>query len=573
MNLKVETKNQTAKIELSEIYEKNGVKFFDINYSTPDEQVPQPFRITFSVPDHDCYSVFSPSSYNGATSKGPDWQKRVTRSRLASGMPLHQLVSADGTNRYTFAISDAKTPTAIATGVSEQTVKTAVAIDFFSEPTNPIDHYTATVRLDERDIPYYDSIYEAVEWWENECGYSPAYVPEYAKLPMNSLWYSFHQKLDTESIVRQCELSKPLGMDTVIVDDGWQCEDNGLGYAYCGDWELCTTKIPDMKNLVDRVHDTGMKLMLWYSVPWMGYHSKNYERFKTMLLDQSGWGDWAALDPRYKEVREFIVGIYEKAVREWGLDGLKLDFIDSFKLAGRSLEPDERRDISSLEEAVDTLMKEIKDTLTKINPEILIEFRQTYVGPTIRKYGNMMRVADCPADAIQNRIESVVLRYTCSKTAVHSDMLLWNYDEPVESAAMQLVGALYTVPQISMLIDKLNPEHYKMLKYYLSFWREHRDILLDGKLTAKNPEASFSSVASTLDNRSVVTLYTDRVADTVCDYLVCVNATPAKSIFVKGYMGKSFETVDCMGNKKDCGTIDAAIFEIEVPMCGMVFIK
>ena len=573
MDLKVETKNQTAKIELSEIYEKNGVKFFDINYSTPDEQVPQPFRITFSVPDHDCYSVFSPSSYNGATSKGPDWQKRVTRSRLASGMPLHQLVSADGTNRYTFAISDAKTPTAIATGVSEQTVKTAVAIDFFSEPTNPIDHYTATVRLDERDIPYYDSIYEAVEWWENECGYSPAYVPEYAKLPMNSLWYSFHQKLDTESIVRQCELSKPLGMDTVIVDDGWQCEDNGLGYAYCGDWELCTTKIPDMKNLVDRVHATGMKLMLWYSVPWMGYHSKNYERFKTMLLDQSGWGDWAALDPRYKKVREFIVGIYQKAVREWGLDGLKLDFIDSFKLAGRSLEPDERRDISSLEEAVDTLMKEIKDTLTKINPEILIEFRQTYVGPTIRKYGNMMRVADCPADAIQNRIESVVLRYTCSKTAVHSDMLLWNYDEPVESAAMQLVGALYTVPQISMLIDKLNPEHYKMLKYYLSFWREHRDILLDGKLTAKNPEASFSSVASTLDNRSVVTLYTDRVVDTVCDYLVCLNATPAKSIFVKGYKGRSFETVDCMGNKKDSGIIDSDLFEIAVPMCGMVFIK
>ena len=362
-------------------------------------------------------------------------------------------------------------------------------------------------------------------------------------------------------------------MDTVIVDDGWQCADNSRGYDYCGDWEVCTEKMGNMKELVDRVHATGMKFMLWYSVPWMGKLSKNYERFSTMLLDGNYTSRWAALDPRYKEVRDFIVGIYKNAVLDWGLDGLKLDFIDSFSLAGKSLEPDPRRDISSLEEAVDILMKEVADTLTAINPEILIEFRQTYVGPTIRKYGNMMRVYDCPADAIRNRMESVTLRYTCGKTAVHSDMLLWNYSDTVEAAAMQFVGALYTVPQVSMLIDKLNDEHYKMTKYYLSFWREHREILIDGKLTAKNPESMYSSITSALDNKAVVTLYTDRVIDTVYDYLVAVNATPHKTIFVKGYKGKDYKVVNCMGEEIANGRIDADIFEIEVSMCGMVFIK
>ena len=305
----------------------------------------------------------------------------------------------------------------------------------------------------------------------------------------------------------------------------------------------------------------------------MGRFSKTSERFSTMLLDGNYTDRWAALDPRYKEVRDFIVGIYKKAVLDWGLDGLKLDFIDSFRLAGKSLEPDERRDISSLEEAVDTLMKEVADTLTALNPDILIEFRQTYVGPTIRKYGNMMRVFDCPADAIRNRIESVSLRYTCGKTAVHSDMLMWHYDDTVEAAAMQFVGALYTVPQVSVLIDKLNDEHYKMVKYYLGFWRAHREILLDGKLTAENPESMYSSITSTLDNKAVVTLYANRMVDTVYDYLVVVNATPHQTIFVKGYKGKTFEVVDCMGNKKNGGTIDADIFEIAVPMCGMVTIK
>ena len=573
MNFTVQTKNETAKIEISELYEKNGVKFFDVTYSTPEEQVPQPFKVLFDLPDIDCYSVFSPMIFREKHHKGPNWGKRVTASRLASGMPVHQLLSADGKNRYTFAIDDAKTPTSIGTGTHEETARVFVAIEFFSQPTAPIKSYKATVRFDDRDIPYYDSIYDTTAWWENECGYTPAYVPEHARLPMNSLWYSFHQKLDPDEIVKQCELSKPLGMDTVIVDDGWQCADNNRGYAYCGDWELCTEKIPDMKNLVDRVHETGMKFMLWYSVPWMGKFSKNYERFSTMLLDGNYTDRWAALDPRYKEVRDFIVGIYKNAVLDWGLDGLKLDFIDSFKLAGKSLEYDERRDISSLEEAVDTLMKEVADTLTAINPDILIEFRQTYVGPTIRKYGNMMRVFDCPADAIRNRTESVSLRYTCGKTAVHSDMLMWNYDDTVEAAAMQFVGALYTVPQVSVLIDKLSDEHYKMVKYYLSFWREHREILIDGKLTANNPESMYSSITSALDSKAVVTLYADRVIDTVYDYLVAVNATPKDTIFVKGYNGRKYTVVNCMGEEIATGKITADIFEVAVPMCGMVTIK
>ena len=37
-----------------------------------------------------------------------------------------------------------------------------------------------------------------------------------------------------------------------------------------------------------------------------------------------------SLDPRYKKVREYLSNLYESAVKEWDLDGLKLDFIDSF---------------------------------------------------------------------------------------------------------------------------------------------------------------------------------------------------------------------------------------------------
>ena len=215
-----------------------------------------------------------------------------------------------------------------------------------------------------------------------------------------------------------------------------------------------------------------MKVMIWYSVPFVGIYAKNYEKFKDMILCETGNNkNYWSLDPRYKEVRDFLIGIYSKALIDWNLDGLKLDFIDSFALKGKSLEPDPRRDYESLEEAIDVLMTDITAALTAINPNVLIEFRQSYVGPAIRKYGNMLRVADCPNDAIVNRHGSVNLRFTSGNTAVHSDMIMWHYDEPVESAAQQFVNILYAVPQVSMRIARLNEEHKKMCSFFCLFWK------------------------------------------------------------------------------------------------------
>ena len=152
----------------------------------------------------------------------------------------------------------------------------------------PLKEYSTLIRIDRRDVAYYDAIYDVVTWWEKDCGYTPAYVPEHAKLPMNSLWYSYHQQLDVDEIVAECALSKPLGMDTVIIDDGWQTDDNSRGYQFCGDWEVTPKKIPDMKQFIDRIHATGMKVMLWYSVPFVGKSTKAYARFSDMLLDETG---------------------------------------------------------------------------------------------------------------------------------------------------------------------------------------------------------------------------------------------------------------------------------------------
>lgn len=575
MNFKVTGGNPGAKITLNERRMDDGVLAVDVRMELPFAEIPEMFTISWDIPIVDCYSTWSPSIRDGR-SLGVDWAKKTTDARLASWMPVHALISMSGRNRLTIAISDAALPTRIGTGVVEESACFRCDASFFTLPTTPITEYSAVLRLDTRDIPYWDSIYDVVNWWEHKCGYDCAHVPEYARLPMNSLWYSFHQELDVPEIIRQCELSKPLGMDTVIVDDGWQTDDNSRGYAYCGDWEVAASKIPDMKDFADQVHRTGMKLMIWYSVPFVGIHSEAYKRFRDKVLDNPRLAEdlgCYSLDPRYREVREYLADIYARAVRDWGLDGLKLDFIDSFALQGRSLEPDDRRDYPSLEDAVDALMREVTDKLTAINPEILIEFRQSYVGPTIRRYGNMLRVGDCPNDGCRNRQDVVNLRLTSGRTAVHSDMLMWSLKDTPESVGLQLASILYSVPQISVRIDELPAGQYKTLRYYLRFWREHRELLLDGKLTADNPETGYSRVRSELDGRAVVTLYDNPVADAARDELIAVNATGREQLLFRGCGGRVYRTVDCTGETVEAGVLpESDITELRVPVAGMVFV-
>lgn len=574
MDFNITGGSANAKIWMDNEVERDGILTFDVKMTFDKPEIPEAFKLKFYVPDVDIYSVWSPAvRYDRAL--GPNWQKRTTHSKLASMMPLHSLVSVDGTNKMTVALSDARTPTSIGTGVCEENACIEWEITFFTVKVAPLNEYSATIRIDTRAIPYYDSAYDVVEWWERECGYAPAYVPEHARLPMNSLWYSYHQQLDVEDIIRECKLSKAIGMDTVIVDDGWQTDDNNRGYRFCGDWEVAPSKIPDMRQFVDRVHETGMKIMLWFSVPFVGTGAKNYERFKDMLLDDTGnTKTYFSLDPRYREVRDFLVGIYATAVKDWGFDGLKLDFIDSFVLKGKSLEYDERRDYTSLEDAIDALMTEATDALRRINPEVLIEFRQSYVGPAIRKYGNMLRVSDCPNDAIKNRQDVVDLRLTSGKTAVHSDMLMWHYDDAVESAALQFVASLYGVPQISVKIARLSDDHKKMLEFYLAFWRQNRGVLIDGKLTAANPESAYSIVCAEKDGKAIFTCYTDVAVD-CCAYTetVAVNSSRRRSLLIKGADKKTYRVTDCMGNIVSDGVIDGAICEIDVPLAGMVSVK
>ena len=158
----------------------------------------------------------------------------------------------------TVAVSDSLTPINISFGIHEEDAQVKCQIVFFALPVSALNSYTALIRIDSRHIPFYESLRDVKLWWNETSGYTDASVPEAARTPMYSAWYSFHQELEPEKLYEQCRISKKLGCDAIIVDDGWQTADNNHGYAYCGDWELYTGIIPAMRILTDTIHEIGM---------------------------------------------------------------------------------------------------------------------------------------------------------------------------------------------------------------------------------------------------------------------------------------------------------------------------
>lgn len=553
---------------------------YDFTFQQTELKEFTPVTVKWELPLIDAHYLWFP--INGVSRKLRMDTHPAIPSKATVSAPVSIMYNADDRNRITCAVSEAMTTVQIGMGVREENGHIICRAVFFTEPTKPAKEYKVTIRIDLRDIPYYKSLSDVAKWWETYPIYEPASVPEVAKQPMYSTWYSFHQVMTDKEIEEQCMIAKELGCEAVIVDDGWQTADNQRGYAFTGDWEVCEGKFPDMKAHVERVHQMGMKYLLWYSVPYIGVNSKIYDTYKDKTLFITERNSSATLDPRYKDVREYLIKIYEDALVEWNLDGFKLDFVDRFGFSHDKEFPpvNDEMDHDSVDEAVDTLLSEVMQRLRKIKPDIMVEFRQKYIGPLMRKYGNIFRVGDCPADYATNRQGICDIRLLCEETVAHSDMIMWYKGDKVESAALQINNIIFGVPQVSMDLNVLTDEHKEMLTFWLDFFNQNRQVLLGGEFIPHHPEQMYPIVEAKTADKHIVGVYADHVVtldDQENKTTTLVNGKLTTRIFAdfqNGYKGE-MQVLDCCGKIVETKQVEFApgVQALEVPASGLVILK
>ena len=487
-----------------------GVEIVTVTLDAPGRRQPPKFTVGFQVPQVEMFYRWSVNDGNFALP--PNWGGACV-SEFARNMPLYAFLNGNDESVLALAASECTRVVDFKGGVREEGSLLEIGFRYFEKPEAPISHYQTSVRIDTRRQYFGKAVSEGAAWIEKAGGYRIASAPPAAFDPLYSSWYSFHQDVFAKPLEEELEIAARLGMKTVILDDGWQTDDTGRGYAFCGDWEVSRRRFPDMAAHVKKVHDLGMKYMVWYSVPFVGLKSANYVKFKgKYLIDEVPGQGAAVLDPRFPEVRAFLVETYVKAVKAWDIDGLKLDFIDSFGLP--ATDPAEKenyagRDVYSVSEAIDRLMREIRAALAAVKSDILLEFRQSYVGPGVRQVGNMLRVGDCPGDMRRNRFAIANLRLVSGDTAVHSDMLEWNFAETPASAARYVINSMFGVVQYSLMLRSAPREHREMIEKWIRFSQEHRQTLLHGTFTPRHPELQYPVIEAESDEERIIGLYDD----------------------------------------------------------------
>ena len=553
----------------------DGVDAVKVTMKSAKEAPPPKFSVRWFVSQRDTHHFWTSES----THYGIPWGTPAV-SDLSSWMPLYAFLDANDHNRWTFACSESCRRVEFRSPISETQMGFNCSYTFFVSPEAPLREYEVKIRFDGRERPYWETIGAASDWMCASAGIEPMAAPESAFDPLYSSWYVFHQDVTAAEVEDECVRAAKLGINTLITDEGWQIDlppgnRPWGGYRLCGDWKP-GRNFPDMAAHVKRVQEMGFKYMLWYSVPFVGEKSANFARFRGKYLPVECAGGHV-LDPRFPEVREFTIRTYEDAVRNWNIDGLKLDFIGRFTLKEGVEDPAVKenyagRDIKSIPLAVDAMLTEVMRRLRAIKPDILIEFRQSYISPSIRRFGNMIRATDCPCSMVENRTRTTRLRLTSGKTAVHSDMLEWRGDETPESAARCILNSLFSVVQYSVKLKTLPEAHRRMVEHWIRFSQEHREALVKGAFRPHYPAADYPLLEGESAAERIFGVYQENLVVDVgaADRPVVVlnGANTEELTFVLPKAPARVAAIDTYGNRVETLSLQAGVVRVKVPVSG-----
>ncbi|MCR5694684.1 MAG: alpha-galactosidase [Clostridia bacterium] len=499
------------------------------------------------------------------------WFPNTEESVFEAGAPVMCVFDYEDKNVITVSLSDSFKRTKISASVDDlgQRDEILLTVEIVDDGLFQQEDHEIIMRVDRRKKEYYETVSEACDWMRSFLK-GLIRIPEAARVPLYSSWYNFHQEPDQELLTEELREASKMGFKTVILDDGWQFEgETTKDYYKCGDWHIALDKFPDFKKFVDDVHSFGMKLMVWFPVPFAGFATEDYKRFKDKMAFDIDSMRAGVYDVRYKELRDYISGTYEHFVDTYGFDGLKLDFVDAWGTITDLAPKNDEMDHERLFDAVRTLMDEIYEKMTARDPDFLFEFRQVYVGAEIVNHCNMLRVADCAADSVTNRIGIGTLRIVDGATAIHSDMLLWGKQETPVNCMRQMLNIMFSVPQISVLLTKVPAEQKQAVKRFVDYWSANRDVLLDGKFRAPDPGANYSLMSSEKDGKKITVLYSTTEVALTADTEDVWNNTSKNYIVATGKPGKVYTVFDWSGKKILGGTVRGNAQKIEVPAGGL----
>lgn len=312
-------------------------------------------------------------------------------------------------------------------------------------------------------------------------GFQTATAPDDA---FGAIWcaWGYGRSVQPQQVYDTLPTVKRLGFVWVTLDDGWQ---NNVG-----DWALDPKKFPcgdaDIKALVDRIHQEGFKVQLWWSplsaVPdsELLRDHPDYE-----LLNRDGskrkvsWWNSYYLCPADRRVVEYHKALVRKILVDWGFDGLKLDGQHMngvpvcYNPAHHHAQPEESV------EALPDFFRTIYETAQSVKPGTLVEFCPCGTAFSFFTMPHFnMSVASDPTSSFQVRSKAKTLKALMGDNVPffgdHVELSDGGNDFASTVGVGGVVGTQFVIPS---LVEKrsrsdLTPNREKEFEKWLRIYRD-----------------------------------------------------------------------------------------------------
>lgn len=174
---------------------------------------------------------------------------------------------------------------------------------------------------------------------------------KYAKTPRPVLinnWEATYFDFNEEKIVNIAKKAKEIGVELMVLDDGWFGSRNN-DKSSLGDWFVNETKLPNgISGLAEKIEALGMKFGLWFEPEMISPVSRLYEMHPDWCLHVPGRArsegrNQLVLDYSNKDVCDYIINTVGEILRNAKISYVKWDMNRHMTEIGSAYLPAERQ--------------------------------------------------------------------------------------------------------------------------------------------------------------------------------------------------------------------------------------
>lgn len=331
-------------------------------------------------------------------------------------------------------------------------------------------------------------------------------------------WEATYFNFDNEKLCAIVDAVEGTGIDTLVLDDGWFGERKNDYYAL-GDWYVNENKlVGGIDVIIDHTHKKGMKFGLWFEPEMINENSDLYRAHPDYAIGvperpRSYSRHQYCLDLTRKEVRDCVVEMINKMLREHKIDYVKWDYnrnvTDAFSV---ELEPERQ---SEFAHRYALGVYDICERIVNGNPNVFFEGCAGGGGrfdPAMLYYFPQIWTSDCSDADTRTRIQyGTSIMYPLSSMSCHVSAVPNHQTGRVTPIATRADIAHLGATGYELDTTKFTDEDKQTVKAQVDEYTAMQDIILEGDLyRLESPYVSnyFSEIVVTKDKtRAVLCLY------------------------------------------------------------------